>query len=342
MSATGLEASGGTRLRTVLRRLLFSEYLVLYLTVIYFAAIVPFIPQIASLESLGNILNDMLPLLVVAIGQTFVLIVAGIDLSVTAVIAMASVAGASVMSGDGGYLAGSPLAVPAALMVMVGVGAAIGAVNGLCITRFAMPPFIVTLTMMMFFSGAAIWFTTFHTDTSSIANLPPAFVVIGQGDIAGIPNSLWVALAVGLFGHVLLSRTVLGQQLYAIGLSPRTASVSGVPVRRCILLAFVISGICASLSSVLYTGRLETGTPILGQNMLLDIIGAVVIGGTSLFGGKGKIVWTVFGVLFLVVIDTSLKMMGLSLFFVFAIKGAVILLAAVIDATRTRIQARGG
>lgn len=326
----------------MLRRLLFSEYLVLYLTVIYFAAIVPFIPQIASLESLGNILNDMLPLLVVAIGQTFVLIVAGIDLSVTAVIAMASVAGASVMSGDGGYLAGSPLAVPAALIVMVGVGAAIGAINGFCITRFAMPPFIVTLTMMMFFSGAAIWFTTFHTTTSSIANLPPAFVVIGQGDIAGIPNSLWVALAVGLFSHVLLSRTVLGQQLYAIGLSPRTASVSGVPVRRCILLAFVISGICASLSSMLYTGRLETGTPILGQNMLLDIIGAVVIGGTSLFGGKGKIVWTVFGVLFLVVIDTSLKMMGLSLFFVFAIKGAVILLAAVIDATRTRIQARGG
>ncbi|RHA44671.1 ABC transporter permease [Cellulomonas rhizosphaerae] len=341
MSATSLGSDAPvSAVRRLLRHLLFSEYLVLYLSVLYFVAVLPLVPEMASAEVLGNILSDMLPLLVVAIGQTFVLIVAGIDLSVTSVLAMASVVGASVMTGDGGYLAGSALAVPGAMAAMLTVGLAIGAFNGLCITRFGMPAFIVTLTTMMFFSGAAIWYTTFHTETSSIANLPAGFVALGQGSAGGLPNALWVVLAVGVAAHLLLARTVLGRRLYACGQNRRAAAVSGVPVPRVVLAAFVISGGCAAVASILYTGRLETGTPILGQAILLDIIGAVVIGGTSLFGGKGKVLWTLFGVLFLVLIDTSLKMLGMSLFSVFAIKGAVILLAAVIDALRTRFAAR--
>ncbi|MEO1019823.1 MAG: ABC transporter permease, partial [Pseudomonadota bacterium] len=154
-------------------------------------------------------------------------------------------------------------------------------------------------------------------------------------------NALWTVGVLAVAAHFLLSYTVFGRQLYAIGQNPKTAAISGVPVARCIILAFVISGVCAAISSILYTGRLETGTPILGERILLDVIGAVVIGGTSLFGGKGKIIWTVFGVLFLVLIDTSMKMLGLSLFFVLAIKGIVILLAAVIDALRNRIMAGG-
>jgi ribose/xylose/arabinose/galactoside ABC-type transport system permease subunit len=323
------------------RRLLLSEYLVLWLGLAYFATVALFVPAIATPESLANILADMLPLLAVAIGQTFVLIVAGIDLSVTSIIAMASVVGASVMTGDGGYLGGSALAAPAAILVMLLVGALIGALNGLCVTRLGMPPFIVTLAGMMFFSGAALWYTTFHTATSSIANLPRSFVAIGQGSAGPIPNSFWVVLALAVLAHVILTRTVLGQRLYAIGRNPKAAAVAGVPVARCMILAFMISGVCAAVSSILYTGRLETGTPILGERILLDVIGAVVIGGTSLFGGKGKVLWTVTGVLFLVLIDTSLKILGLSLFFVLAIKGGVILLAAVIDALRTRFLRSG-
>ncbi|WGF90124.1 ABC transporter permease [Marinivivus vitaminiproducens] len=342
MSASAVDrATVGTRRPGLLTRLFVSEYLVLYLCAAYFLAILPVVPQMASFAVLQNVLADMLPLLAVAIGQTFVLIIAGIDLSVGSIIAMVSVAGASVMTGDGGYLGGSALAVPGALVVMLGLGAALGALNGLCVTRLSMPPFIVTLAGMMFWSGAAIWFTTFHTTTSSIANLPRGFVVIGQGAALGVANSFWVVLALGLAAHVILARTVLGRRLYAIGRNRRTALVSGVPVGRAVVLAFAISGLCAAVASILYTGRLETGTPILGDRILLDVIGAVVIGGTSLFGGKGKIVWTVFGVLFLVLLDTSLKMLGMSLFFVLAIKGAVILLAAVIDALRTRMLARG-
>jgi ribose/xylose/arabinose/galactoside ABC-type transport system permease subunit len=279
----------------------------------------------------------MLPLIVVALGQMVILIIAGIDLSLTATIAMASVVGASVMTGTNGPLAGSPLAMPAGILAMLGVGAAIGWFNGFCVARLKMPPFMVTLTTTMFFSGVAVWYVTLRSTTTSIANLPRSFVVIGQGNVAGIPNSLWVTLAVGMLIHLMLTRTVFGRQLYAIGINPRSAQISGVRVSSRVHLAFVVSGVCAAIASILYTGRLETGSPIIGANILLDIIGAAVIGGTSLFGGKGKVIWTVFGVLFLVLLDQSLKLMGLTLFMVFAIKGGVILLAAILDAARTRI-----
>jgi ribose/xylose/arabinose/galactoside ABC-type transport system permease subunit len=107
------------------------------------------------------------------------------------------------------------------------------------------------------------------------------------------------------------------------------------------MFAFVISGLCAAIGSVLYTGRLETGTPVLGQRILLDVVGAAVIGGVSLFGGKGRVTWTLSGVLFLTVVDKGLQLLGLDLASVFAIKGGVILTAAVLDALRHRLMLRG-
>ena len=327
-------------LRQGAERLLLSQYLVLILTAIYFLAVWPIVPEIAARDTLLDILTAMMPLLVVAVGQTFVLIVAGIDLAAPSILAMASVVGASVMTGDAGYLGHSWAAVPGGVLAFILVGGAIGWLNGVCTARLSMPPFIVTLTTMMFFSGAAIWYTAVHTDASSIGNLPPAFVAIGQGQVAGVPISLLVAAAVAIVAHLILNRTVFGRWLYAVGTNARAAEISGVPVRRAVMWAFIISGLCAAVSSILYTGRLETGTPVLGQRILLDVVGAAVIGGVSLFGGKGKILWTVFGVLFLAVIDKSLQLLGLSLFSVFAIKGGVILLAAVIDALRHRLLVR--
>ncbi len=143
-----------------------------------------------------------------------------------------------------------------------------------------------------------------------------------------------------VLAHLVLTRTVFGAWLYAVGLNPRAAAVSGVPVRRVVLGAFVISGVCAAIASVIYTGRLETGSPVLGQRILLDVIGAAVIGGVSLFGGKGRVTQTLFGVLFLSVIDKGLQLLGLDLASVFAIKGGVILLAAVLDAMRNRLLLR--
>lgn len=318
-------------------RLLVSEYAVLIMTAAYVLAVVPFVPEMLSPTVAGNLLGDMMPLLLVAIGQTFVLIVAGIDLSVTAIVSMAAVVGASVMSAQGGYLAGGALAVPGAVLAMLGVGAGIGAINGLSVTRLNMPPFIATLATRMFFAGAAIWYVTFHSASSSIAGLPRVFTDFASTRVLGVPLTVALALVVGVAAHVALSRSRFGRWAYAIGTNREAARVSGVPVERTIVACFVVSGLCAALAAMIYASRMQTGSPIAGANILLDVIGAVVIGGTSLFGGRGKILWTVFGVLFLVVLDTSMKLLGASLFAIFIIKGSVILFAAVVDTLRTRL-----
>ncbi len=311
----------------MLVRLFQSEYLILILCVAYFTALAPFTPGFASAGNLANILSAMLPLLVVATGQTLVLITAGIDLAVTSIIALASVVGAILINGDSGLLAGSAAATPVG--VMLAIGGFIGLLNGTVITLFRMPPFIVTLTGMMFFSGLAIWLT----ESKSIASLPSSFIALGKNVWLAGGFAAFVALA----GHLLLTRTLLGRWFYAVGHNPRAALVSGVPVNRTLILAYVACGLCAGVAAVLITGRLETGSPVHWRSNLLDVIGATVIGGTSLYGGRGKVLWTVFGVLFLTLIDNSLNLLNLSHFTIMMVKGGVILLAALLDSVRNRM-----
>ena len=327
-----------------LLRAVLSDGFVLLLCLVYAAAAYPFVPEIATREVLSDMLSDMMPLLIVAIGQTFVVIVAGIDLSVTAIASFASVIGAAVMTGHEGV---SVTLLAIAAMLLVGV--AIGALNGLATVALNMPSFIVTLATRMFFAGAAIWFVTFHSTSSSIADLPDAFTniadsalfTLGAGDGAvSLPTTVAIAGLVAALAHVALRHTVFGRRVYAVGINARAAGVAGVPVAATILATFVISGACAGLAAMIYTSRIQTGSPITGENILLDVIGAVVIGGTSLFGGRGKIVWTVFGTLFLVLLDTTMKLLGASLFTTYVIKGGVILAAAGVDTLRTRLLAR--
>jgi ribose/xylose/arabinose/galactoside ABC-type transport system permease subunit len=300
-----------------------SEYLVLGLTAGLFVTLAPFTPGLATTASLLNILSYMLPLLVVAIGMTLVMITGGIDLSVTSIIALTSVLGAKLISSDGQ----SAPALGGALMMLL-VGAGLGAVNGAMVTLLRLPAFIVTLASMMFISGLAIWLT----QSKNIYHLPGGFLVLGQR----LPVALGMTIAVGLTADLLLRRTVYGRWLYAVGQNATAAHISGVPVAAITLAAYVASGFCAALASILLTARLETGSPVLGHEILLDIIGATVVGGTSLFGGKGKIAWTCFGVLFLTVLDNALNLMNLSQFSITITKGGVILFAAVLDSARRR------
>ena len=310
------------------RRLLLSEYFALWLSALYFLCLWPLTPEFASSGNLANILFNMLPLLVVATGQTFVLIGAGIDLSATAIIALASVLGASAVTMDGGWLGHGLGSVVGSWGLMILVGLAVGSVNGLAVTRAGMPPFIVTLTMLMFCGGLAIW----ATQSRSIGNLPLPFTRLG--------GNLWWAFAITLtlcaLAHFVLAHSILGRWLYATGQNRSVAWISGVPVHLVIFSTYLFSGLCAALASILYTGRLETGSPVLGEKILLDVIGATVIGGTSLYGGRGKILWTVGGVLFITLVDNSLNLQGRSFFVITMVKGAVILLAAILDATRQR------
>jgi ribose/xylose/arabinose/galactoside ABC-type transport system permease subunit len=317
--------------RAGIARVLFSDYFVLWLCVAYAAAVAPFTPGFLTLDNAGNVIATLLPLFIVALAQTLVMITGGIDLSVTSIIGLCSVSGALIMNDDTGWLARNPAAIPAGVCTMLAVGGAVGAVNGTAITRFRMPPFIVTLAAMMGVGGMAVWLT----QSKTINQLPRGFNALGGNTTL----ALLITLVAGIGVHVMLSRSVFGRWLYAVGHNPRTARASGVPVNGVVMSAYIGSGVLAALAAVLYTGQAETGSPVLGQRILLDVIGATVIGGTSLFGGRGKVLWTLFGVLFLKLVDNSLNLLSLSLFTLTIVKGVVILLAALLDSLRTRLGA---
>ncbi|MCB0054139.1 MAG: ABC transporter permease, partial [Caldilinea sp.] len=209
----GAQSAARGKTQRVLRKLLLSEYFVLYLSIVYFLVLWPFIPRIASPQNLGNIFSNMWPLLAVAIGQTFVLIVAGIDLSQPSIMALVSVVGAAVMTTQldpvlfeksplwgvvfteaGGPLAGSFLAVPVAIFAMLLVGALIGWFNGTAVARLKMPPFMVTLVGMMFFSAFAIYLVK----SENIIHLPESYVLLGQGQISFIPYSFFIVGALAI------------------------------------------------------------------------------------------------------------------------------------------------
>ncbi len=353
--------------------LFLSDYFVLYMSLAFVAVLAPFLPTLTAPANVVNVLSNMWPLLIVAIGQTFVLAIAGIDLSQGSVIAVTSVIGAAlitlvadpvvlskaplwglILTENGGPLAGMTGGVLIAIIVMTALAALIGLINGLAIAILNMPAFMVTLVTMITISAFAIYLT----QSENIAQLPESFVRLGKGDLISVyfgtkdtsqlPRKevfsfvtypMVIAVLVAISAHVLLNRTVFGRYVLAIGINRKAAEISGVPVRRVIVMVFMLSAVCAAIGGILYSARLEAGRPTLGEGtFLLDVIGAAVIGGTSLFGGKAKILWTVFGVFFFVILSSSLSAMNLSAFQVDMVKGAVILGAALLDVLRSRIM----
>ena len=330
-----------------------SNHFILVLTVLFFLVMWGIYPHMAGRRNLANLLSNTWPLLALVLGQMFVLIVGGIDLSQTSIMAVASVLGAMVMatsleptrfahnplwgvliSEQGGWLSGSPWAVPVAVLSFVVAGASIGLLNGLAVAKLRMPPFMVTLVTMSCFSGLAIYLT----QSENVRPLPDSFIAIGKGTLGPISPPMLIVVVLALLAFVVLDRSILGRWFYAVGQNAETAKISGVPTKRVIVLAYAFSGLCAAVGAILYSARLEAGRPTLGRNLLLDVIGAAVIGGISLFGGKGKVLWAVYGVLFFVVLDNSLNKMPLDFYSIDIIKGAVILLAALLDALRTRLS----
>lgn len=306
---------------------------IMWVSLLYYVLMCFLAPGFFSVHNTWNLLYSFFPLLIAAIGQTFVIITAGIDLSITSVIALCSVAGGYLMSADTGLGLSSFQSISLAGILMLACGAGVGLINGFSVTRLGMPAFMVTLISMIFFSGLAIWLT----QSQNIYHLPESFVNMPYTFWLGLPIPVYIGVAILLLAYVLLSRTLWGDWIYAVGLNPEVSRISGVKVRKTIIAVYVFSGLCAALASLLYTARLETGSPVMGQTLLLDIIGGVVIGGTSLYGGRGKIHWTFFGVLFIVMLDNSLNLIGLSYFLIMMVKGLVILLAAMLNLGSERL-----
>ncbi len=221
----------------------------------------------------------------------------------------------------------------AAILAGLLIGMISGIINGFFITRFHMAPFIVTLGMM----AAARSVTLVYSDAQTISVYKDPFLqYLRMGKIAGIPVMILITAVLFLIAGYVLSNTVFGRHVYAIGSNKKAAEVSGIPVKRIEMMVYVIAGTLAAVGGLMMTARLGSGTPLAGVNLELMAIAAVVIGGTSLSGGRGTIFGTLIGVLLINVLNTGMNLMNISSHYQGLIMGAVILLAALIDSVSNK------
>ncbi|MFF5211825.1 ABC transporter permease [Streptosporangium sp. NPDC000396] len=268
-----------------------------------------------------NLLNVALATSVAALlaaGQTYVIILAEIDLSVGTTLGFSSVVTAMTLR-DHGLLP--------ALVAGLATGAAVGLVNGLLVTKTRMPSFIATLATMSVLGGLTLQVTS----GNPVPVTDYDFQGIGQAAFAGVPVPVWIMLvAFAVFGFV-LARTRFGRYVYATGDNAEAARLSGIRIHRIKILAFVISGLLASVAGFIITARLSTAQPTAGSGLELAAIAAVIIGGTSLAGGRGSLLGTLVGALVLGVIDNGMNLLDVSPFLQNVVKGLVILLAVFLD-----------
>ncbi len=298
--------------------------------VLFFLFSLIFVNKFANPVNLTNMLAQSADLIILSCGMTFVFMNGGIDFSMTATLGLGSILGAKIMT-----MGGDPLALAVlGVLVMLGIGLGLGTLNGLAITRLRMPSFIATMATQLIFSGFALW----YTQSATIGGLPTPFLSIGRGTLFGVQMPVFIMIAVVAVTAFVLHRTVLGRYIFAVGTNHRTSRISGIPVRRTIFTLFLFSGGLAALSGIIMTARSDAGMPALGKSMLMDIVAAVVIGGTSVTGGKGSILGTVTGAVLIVVLNNSLNLLGIQWYVINALKGVMITLVALLGVLRTAGQ----
>jgi ribose transport system permease protein len=213
---------------------------------------------------------------------------------------------------------------------MLGIGLGIGTLNGLTVTRLRMPSFIATMATQLIFSGLALW----YTQSASIGGLPRPFLFIGRGALLGVQMPVFIMIAVVGITAFVLHRTVLGRYIFSVGTNHRTSRISGIPVRKTIFTLFLFSGGLAAISGIIMTSRSGAGMPGMGRTMLLDVVGALVIGGTSVTGGSGSILGTAVGAVLIVVLNNSLNLLGVEWYVINALKGVMIVAVALLGVLR--------
>jgi ribose transport system permease protein len=269
-------------------------------------------------DNLLNVLRQASIVGVLAIGMTFVIATAGIDLSVGSMVAAAAIAGGQFVD-DGSLLF---------ILGAIGMGVLLGGVNAAAISYGRVPPFMATLAMLLAARGIALWIS--DKTPISIFNLETVRW-FGNGEVIGIPSSAVVFLAITAIGWILLNRTRYGRYVVAVGGNREAARIAGVKVRPIVFSVYVLSGICVAIAAIMLTGRLASASPLVGNLYELDAIAAVVIGGTSLAGGRASIVGTFLGVITFALIFNLLTLMGLAVEIQQITKGAIILAAVLIQ-----------
>jgi ribose transport system permease protein len=321
-----IPASRSANARVITQELLgrFGVLLMLIALLVVFSALSP---HFLSQGNITNVLIQSSTNAIIAAGMTFVILSGNIDLSVGSVLALSSVLGATFMADGGSIVIG------VGIMLLGGIIA--GGINGFTVSYLGFPSFIVTLATMWLFRGLAYVFT----NGQAVTGLPKDFRILATGEVAGIPYIVLVMIAVYAVCYFLLSRTTFGRQVYAVGDNKEAARLSGVNVKRVVAAVFVICGLLAALGGVVLSSRLFSGQPIAGITFELSAIAAVVIGGTSLSGGKGGILGTLVGAIFIATLINGLVILNVSSFWQQVIMGLVVLAAVGIDLYRKRLSA---
>ncbi len=280
-------------------------------------------PQFLSVDNFVNIAISIAVIGILAVGMTFVILTGGIDLSIGSVAALAGVA-AAIVSLKFGVLIGFAAA------LAVGIGC--GILSGAFIAYFRVPPFVVTLAILTIARGLAF----ILSEGRSIGNLPEDFSRLGKASIFGVPLSVLIMLATFAAGWFVLKHTTFGRYVYAVGSNAEAAFLAGINVKAVTFRVYVLNGLLVGLAAIVLASRLGAGVPNSALQYELDVIAAVVVGGTSLSGGRGSVVQTLLGTIFIGILNNGLNLRGTDPYLQKIWLGAVILLAVLFDRTNKR------
>jgi ribose transport system permease protein len=322
MSATQLTAPLGPRLAVsedalqVLYRLAGAGLICLALSI---AA-----ENFLSVNNLLNVLRQASLLFFLSSGLTLVVLTGGLDLSIGANIGLSACLAAAAIKATGSPVLG--------MLAGLGVGAIVGLANGLMVTALRIPPFIATYGMLWVLSG----FTYYYMAGDTIHGFPPGFRQVGSGYFLGIPIPVYLMLLFLAVGVFFAQRTTYGQQIYAIGANPVAAKLSGIPVNRRLILVYTVSGAMAGLASLIFLARANSASADLGEFLTLQAIAAVLIGGTSLFGGVGTVFGTFVGALILTLVLNGMNLLSVHANWQPLVTGVIVVLAVWLDMNTRR------
>ena len=290
-------------------------------------------PTFLLAENIRNVANQITVIAIIAIGMTIVIITAGIDLSVGSLIALCAVIVTWLIGQSGAESAGTGVMLGAALIGILACGA-VGIFSGVMITRYRIPPFIATLAMMQVAAGIGY----IVSQGRPIYQIPDSFIWLGRGvdPLFGIPTAVMLMAVLYAIAHVMMSKTTLGRYIYAVGGNPEAARLAGIRVNAVLLFAYTVCAMLAGLGGVLMASQLKSGAPTYGLSYELYVIAAVVVGGTSLSGGEGRILGTLIGALIIGVIQNGMNLVNVESYTQKVVLGLVILGAVLLDRLKQR------
>lgn len=309
------------RFITAISRLVVLLLMVIILTVLN--------PKFLAPGNILNVLRQAAPIFIIGVGETIVILARGIDLSMDSIASLTSVVTATLMIDN-------ELPFYAAMPVGLSVGAVLGLINGLIITKVKLPPFIATFGTWLLYKGL----TVLWIDGRVISGFSKEFTYLGMGRFLGIPVIIFTAIIVYIIFRILLKHTTFGRKIYAIGANPDASRVSGIKIDRIIIIAFIISAVMGTFGSQLYIARINSAKSDFGEGFALDAIAATLIGGTSFDGGVGTIEGTIIGALIILLLRNAMNLLGISPYWQGLATGGTIILAVLGDTYLKKIAKR--